>query len=228
MRGHLYTKEQDEFIKNNYTNVGECVKRFNERYKTQLSYAAIKAHALRRLGLTTGFRPWTEEMNESIDVILKTCSYKKATEEFNKKHNTAFTFLQVQNHCTRSGIMREHRKILSRIDEIIIANIDKTYEEIKQKLNTEMPVNYLDSTSICRRANALGLRRPHRVWSVNDKRTINHEEVTHSEFVRFIGNRWHRLNTELQDAAMMVVKLQTLLKEREGEGNDLRMAKGKR
>ena len=68
--GHIYTKEQDDFIRDNYSNVSECVQKFNEKFKTSLSYSAIKAHANRKLKLKTGIRPWTQEMNNDIEKLL--------------------------------------------------------------------------------------------------------------------------------------------------------------
>ena len=96
--GHRYTKEQDDFIRDNYSNVSECVRKFNEKFKTSLSYSAIKAHANRKLKLKTGFRPWTQEMNEDIKKLLWHNPYKIATEIFNKKHGTQFTRKQVEEH----------------------------------------------------------------------------------------------------------------------------------
>ena len=104
--GHKYTKEQDEFIRNNYTNVSECVRKFNEKFNTQQSYQAIKTYANRKLGITTGFRPWTKEMDNTIADLLRYHPYKKATELFNKQFGTSFTRKQVQDHCTRVGISR--------------------------------------------------------------------------------------------------------------------------
>lgn len=65
--GHRYTKEQDDFIRDNYSSVHECVQKFNEKFKTNLSYSAIKAHANRKLKLKTGIRPWTQEMNNDLN-----------------------------------------------------------------------------------------------------------------------------------------------------------------
>lgn len=209
MNGHKYTEEQDAFIRQNYTNVSDCVSKFNERFGTRLSYSAIKSHASRTLRLTTGFRPWTDEMNVAIKSILLQMPYKQATEEFNKRFKTNFTVRQVQDHCVRAGIKREHAAFLKQVDEIIIANIDKTYEEIRKIIYERTGEEYRDYTAVCRRANNLGLSRPHRVWQTSDHREINGEEVTFSEYVRFIGNRWHRLEPELQPLALQVVKLQS-------------------
>jgi hypothetical protein len=208
MNGHKYTAEQDEFIRQNYTNVSDCVRKFNKQFGTHLSYSAIKTHANRALGLTTGFRPWTVEMNTAIASILSKHPYKQATVIFNKRFGTNFTAKQIQDHCVRSGIKRGHAALLKRIDEIIAENIDKTYEEIREIIYERTGVQYRDYTAVCVRANNLGLSRPHRVWQLSDRRTINGEEVTYSEYTRFIGNRWHRLSPELQSLALQVVRLQ--------------------
>ena len=106
--GHRYTKEQDDFIRDNYSNVSKCVRKFNEKFKTNLSYSAIKAHANRKLKLKTGFRPWTQEMNEDIEKLLWNNPYKMATEILNQKYGTQFTRKQVEEHCVSVGISRKH------------------------------------------------------------------------------------------------------------------------
>lgn len=206
-----YTQEQAEFIKNNYTNISECVRKFNKEFGTNKSYSAIKTYAYRRLGLTTGFRPWTKDMNDAIESILWHHSYKQATDIFNSKFGTSFTVKQIQDHCTRLGIKRNHAKKLARVDAIISENAaSKTYKEIMDIVNDELGMGYVNETTICNRANNLGINRPHRVWDPNnDRRYINGKEVTNSEYVRFIGNRWHRLSEELQPIAMEVVRLQS-------------------
>lgn len=208
MRGHKYTAEQDEFIRRNYSSVSECVDKFNTRFGTNLSYSAVKTHALRRLGLTTGFRPWTDEMNAALAGILLNLPYRQATVEFNRQFGTSFSQKQIQDHCTRVGIRREHAAFLRRVDEIIVKNIDKSYEEIRKIIHARTGKEYLDYTAVCVRANNLGLKRPHRTWSKSDRRTICGKSVTHSEYVRFIGNRWHRIAPELQPIALQVVRLQ--------------------
>lgn len=209
MRGHTYTAEQDEFIRRNYSSVGECVDKFNARFGTNLSYSAVKTHALRRLGLTTGFRPWTDEMNAALSDILLRLPYKQATAEFNRRYGTSFSRKQIQDHCTRVGIKREHTAFLGRVDGIIAENIGKSYEEIRLIIREQTGKEYRDYTAVCVRANNQGLRRKHRVWSTSDRRTICGEGVTFSEYVRFIGNRWHRIAPELQPIALQVVRLQS-------------------
>jgi hypothetical protein len=215
--GHKYTKEQDEFIRNNFTNVSECVRKFNEKFNTQLSYSAIKTHANRKLKIVTGFRPWTDEMNTAIKEILLKFSYKQATVIFNNRFGTDFTVKQIQDHCVRSGIKRNHAAFLEQVDEIISENIGKTYEEIRKIIYERTGKEYRDYTAVCVRATNLGLSRPHRVWQTSDCRIINGEEVTFSEYVRFIGNRWHRLASELQPLALQVIRLQVGLRDKETE-----------
>jgi len=208
MNGHKYTLEQNEFIRQNYDNVSECVRKFNSRFGTSITYAALKSHANRALGVVTGLRPFTAEMNNALAKILIRHPYRQATEIFNKHYDTNFTQKQIQDHCTRCGIKREHAAFLAKIDTIIIENIDKSYDEIRKIIKARTGKDYADYTAVCVRANNLGLKRPHRTWSVNDKRTINGEKVTFSEYVRFIGNRWHRLDESLQPIALMTVRLQ--------------------
>lgn len=214
MRGHIYTNEQKEYIRNNYSNIGKCVEMFNHQFGTNKSYSAIKSYALKTLGIRTGFRPWTKEMNESITDILHKYSYDKSTTIFNSIWNTSFTQKQIQDHCTRTGIKRGHADSLKKVDKIISENIDKPYKEIMQIVNEHTESSYCSCVSICRRANNIGLHREHRVWNnANDIRFINGEEVNFSEYVKFIGNRWHRLQPELQCVALQIVKLQTLTQE---------------
>lgn len=210
-RGHNYTKEQDEFIRNNFTNVSECVRKFNEKFNTQQSYSAIKTYANRKLGITTGYRPWTKEMDDVIKTLLWSHPYKKATELFNKQFGTSFTRKQVQDHCVRAGISRKQTEKLKKVDAIIKENAkNKTYGEIREIVNKELGMDYVNDTTICTRANNLGINRPHRAWdNENDRRFIDGKEVTYSEYVRFIGHRWHRLEKELQPIAMQIVKLQS-------------------
>ena len=206
---HKYTAEQDDFIRNNFKSVAECVEKFNLEFGTSLSYSAMKTHANRKLGLKTGYRPWTEEMNEAIGEILLDYPYKQATEIFNKRFNTNFTQKQVEWHCTRQGISREYHQSLKQIDNIIKENIEKPYSDIREILNAELDTGYVSDATICRRANNMGLSRPHRVWqNEEDRRFINGEVVTFSEYVRFIGNRFHRIEEELQPVAAQIVKLQ--------------------
>ena len=209
MRGHKYTEEQDAFIRQNYQNIGECVRLFNAHFNTSLSYGAIKTHALKRMKCVTGFRPFDKEKNKALAQILLKYPYKEATAVFNKTYGTTFTQKQIQDHCTRCGIKREHATFMAMVDAIITENIDKSYEEIRKIIKARTGKEYCDYTAVCVRANNLGLKRPHRVWQVNDRRTINGEEVTFSEYVRFIGNRWHRINPLLQPLALQVVKLQS-------------------
>lgn len=206
--GHKYTEEQDEFIRQNYTDVSGCVRKFNERFGTNLSYSSIKSHANRKLKIVTRFRPWTEEMNTAIAEILLKYSYKQAVVIFNNRFGTDFTVKQIQDHCVRSGIKRDHVAFLEQVDEIISENIGETYEEIRKIIHERTGKEYRDYTAVCVRATNLGLSRPHRVWQTSDRRIINGEEVTFSEYVRFIGNRWHKLPLELQLLALRVVRLQ--------------------
>lgn len=214
-RGHSYTKEQDEFIKKNYINVSECVEKFNKQFGTNLSYSALKTHANRTLGLTTGFRPWTKDMDDAIATLLWRYPYKEATKLLNKQFGTNFTRKQVEDHCTKVGISREQSKKLKKVDAIIKENVDnKTYGEIREIVNNKIGMDYANDTTICRRANNTGINRPHRVWdNKNDRRFINGQEVTYSEYVRFIGHRWHRLERELQPIALQIVKLQSEIAE---------------
>lgn len=206
--GHKYTEEQDEFIRQNYSNVTDCTSKFNERFGTRLSYQSLKSHANRSLKIVTGFRPWTDEMNIAIAEILLKYSYKQAVVIFNTRFETDFTRKQIETHCTKCGIKREHAAFLKQVDEIIAGNIEKSYEEIRIIIRERAGKEYRDYTAVCVRANKLGLSRPHRVWQINDKRTINGEKVTFSEYVRFIGNRWNKLAPELQPLALQVVRLQ--------------------
>jgi len=215
MHGHVYTAEQDDFIRQNYVNVSDCVKKFNERFGTRLSYSAVKTHALRALGITTGFRPWTPEANTALASILLKYPYKQATKVFNERYGMDLTPKQIQDHCTRGGIKREHATFLKQVDEIIAENIDKTYAEIGEIIKEHTGKEYSGYTPICVRANNMGLKRPHNVWNnARDKRTINGEPVTHTEYIRFIGHRFHRLSPELQPIALTVVKLQAALANR--------------
>lgn len=213
--GHRYTKEQDDFIKKNYINVSECVRKFNERFGTNLSYSALKSHANRILGITTGFRPWTNEMDNAIETLLWHYPYKQATELFNKQFGTGFTRKQIEDHCTRVGISRKQSQKLKKVDTIIKENAgNKTYGEIREIVNKKLDMGYTSDTTICVRANNLGINRPHRAWdNENDRRFIDGKEVTYSEYVRFIGHRWHRLEKELQPIAMQIVKLQSEISE---------------
>lgn len=213
MNGHKYTTEQDEFIRQHYTSINDCVNKFNKRFDTNLSYSAIKSHAL-RIGLKTGYRPWTKEMNAALASILLEYPYKKTTVIFNARFGTNFTQKQIQDHCTRCGIKRDHAVAMKKIDEIIVENIDKSYEEIRKIIHERTGKKYRDCTAVCARANNLGLNRPHRVWQTDDNRIINGEKVTFSEYVRFIGNRWHRIAPELQPLALQVVRLQAECRER--------------
>ena len=215
--GHRYTKEQDDFIRDNYSNVSECVQKFNEKFKTNLSYSAIKAHANRKLKLKTGIRPWTQEMNDDIEKLLWHNPYKVATEIFNKKHGTQFTRKQVEEHCVNAGISRKHKEKLKKIDEIIRENIEeRTYSEILDIVSKGTGVAYNAPTTICRRANNLGLSRPRRVWNPkSDKRFIDGKEVPYGVFIRFIGNRFHRLNDELRPIGLKIAELQKELADKE-------------
>ena len=217
MNGHKYTAEQDEFMREYYSDgVSACVQKFNDRFGTELSYAALKSHANKTLKLATGLRPWTDEWNAAIAETLQKYSYKQATEIFNQRFGTNFSRKQIEAHCTKCGIKRERATYLRQIDKIIADNIGKSYEEIRQIIYERTGKEYRDYTAVCVRANKRGLNRPHRVWHKDDKRTINGEIVTFSEFVRFIGNRWHRIAPELQPIALRVVKLQSEIKERSG------------
>ena len=215
--GHRYTKEQDDFIRNNYNNVSECVRKFNEKFKTDLSYSAIKAHANRKLKLKTGIRPWTQEMDDDIEKLLWHNPYKVATEILNQKYGTQFTRKQVEEHCVSVGISRKYKEKLRKIDKIIEEHIkEKTYSEILDIVNRETGVAYNAPTTICRRANNLGLSRPRRVWNPkSDKRFIDGKEVPYGVFIRFIGNRFHRLNDELRPIGLKIAELQKELADKE-------------
>lgn len=210
MNGHKYTPEQDAFIRNNYKNVGECVRGFNAKFGSSLSYGAIKTHAHKRLRLRSGYRPWTDVMNKRIAELLVQYSYKKATALFNQEHGTQFTVGQIQDHCVRSGMKRGFYEERREIDKVIFKHIGKPYKDIAEIVKSEFGVVYKSESTICVRANNQGLHRAHRTWSVNDKRYVNGKKVSFSEFVRFIGNRWHRLPVELQDTALLISKLQTI------------------
>lgn len=88
-------------------------------------------------------------------------------------------------------------------------------EQIIESAIKKFGMEYTNDTTICVRANNLGISRPRRRWdNKNDRRLINGKEVTFSEYMRFIGNRWHRLEKELQPIALSVVKLQREIAER--------------
>lgn len=154
-------------------------------------------------------------MNQAIAEILISYPYKISTEIFNEKFGTNFTRKQVQEHCVTVGISRRHSEKLKQVDKIIKEHVEeKNYGEIREIINSELEMGYTSDVTVCRRANNLGMSRPHRVWQKTDKKYINGEEVTQSEYVRFIGNRWHRLTKEIQSTALMVVKLQSELANR--------------
>lgn len=209
MTGHRFTPEQNDFIRNNYSSVARCVELFNERFGTELSYSSIKSHAL-HIGVRTKYRPWTKEMNNDLKRILEKFSYAEATIKFNALYETNFTRIQIQNHCTRCGIKRGFAESRKKIDEIISENIDKTYGDIAKIIQKETGIKYKNEATVCVRANNIGLNRPHRKWSAKDRRFINGKEVSGSEFSRFIGHRWNRLPKELQETALLVVKLQAI------------------
>ena len=104
MYGHRYTEEQDEFIRNNYTNVSKCTALFNQKYGTHLRYSAIKAHANRMLGLKTGRFAWTPEYRKRIAELVIGHSYSEATQLFNLEFGTNFSKDKVENFCTSQGI----------------------------------------------------------------------------------------------------------------------------
>jgi len=215
MNGHRYTKEQDEFIRNNYTHpLSECVTLFNQRFGTDISYAAIKSHAIKKLRLKSDFRKWNPVFEKRINELLIGNSYKTATEQFNTEFGTSFSQKKIEIYCTRNGIYRGISDFLKTVDDVIIQNYqDKTYSEIKDIIYQETGKSYGSYTAVCVRANNMGLHRPHRVWGKDDNRTLLGEQVTFSEFVRFIGNRWHRLPTEeLKKVALQVARLQAAAK----------------
>ena len=115
------------------------------------------------------------------------------------------------------GISRKHKEKLRKIDKIIEEHIkEKTYSEILNIVSKETGVTYNAPTTICRRANNLGLSRPHRVWNPkSDKRFIDGKEVPYGVFVRFIGNRFHRLNDELKPIGLKIAELQKELADKE-------------
>ena len=215
--GHRYTKEQDDFIRDNYSSVSECVQKFNEKFETSLSYSAIKAHANRKLKLKTGIRPWTQEMNNDIEKLLWNNPYKIATKILNQKYGTQFTRKQVEEHCVHVGISRKHKEKLRKIDKIIKEHIgEKTYSEILDIVSKETGITYNTPTTICRRANNLGLSRPRKVWNPkSDRRFIDGKEVPYGVFIRFIGNRFHRLNDELRPIGLKIAELQKELADKE-------------
>ena len=164
MTGHQYTPEQDEFIRNNYESVGECVRKFNAKFGLNLSYGAIKTHAFKRLRLRSGYRPWTDAMDKRIAELLTQYPYKKATVLFNQEHGTKFTVGQIQDHCVRSGMKRGFYEQRKEIDKVIAEHIDKPYKDIAEIVEAEFGVTYKTETTVCVRANKQGLRRKHRVW----------------------------------------------------------------
>lgn len=213
MNGHCYTKEQDDFIRNNYTHpLSRCVMLFNQKFGTSLSYGSIKTHAVKKLKLKSDFRAWNPIFEGRIAELLVDNSYQMATELFNIEFGTSFSQKKIEIYCTRNGIYRGISDFLKTVDDVIIQNYqDKTYSEIRELIYQETGKVYSDYTAVCVRANNMGLHRKHRVWNVNDHRHINGEEVTFSEFVRFIGNRWHRLeNEQLKKVALQVVRLQAI------------------
>lgn len=218
MRGHKYTAEQNDFIRKNSSSFISCVRLFNSKFKTDLSYASIKSHAY-KIGVRTDLRPWTENMNNDLQDILAMFPYAEATEKFNALYGTNFSKKQIQDHCTHGGIKRGFAKTRGKIDQIIASNIEKPYKEIIPIIAEKTGVKYKDATTVCVRANNLGLHRQHRVWNnATDKRYINGKRVSFSEFVMFVGNRWHKLPNELHDTALLVVKLQATAKAKQKGG----------
>jgi len=209
MYRHVFTEEQDNFIRQNYKNVSECVRLFNAKFGTRLSYSSVKSHANRALGIGTGFRAWTKEMDADIADLLLKFPYQQATDIFNERYGVNFSRKKVETHCCKIGVKRGQAEFMKRIDEIIAENIDKTYPEIVEIIHERTGKQYKTYTQVCVRANNLGLNRPHRVWNnTTDRREINGTPVTNSQYVRFIGHRFHRLAPELQPIAMQVVMLQ--------------------
>lgn len=207
---HRYTEEQDEFIKNNYTTVSECVSKFNNQFATNISYGALKGYANKKLKIVTGIRFWTEEMDNFIESELLKYPYKEATTKLNERFNINLTIRQVQEHCVYKGFSRKQSEKLRKVDILIQQNVGKKeYSEIREMVNKEIGMMYGSDTTICRRANNLGLNRPHRKWNnATDRRFIDGEQVSSSEYIRFIGHRFHRLEKELRPLARQIVKLQ--------------------
>ena len=105
---------------------------------------------------------------------------------------------------------------MKKVDAIIKDNVEeKTYSEIMDIVNREMGMDYGSDTSICRRSTNLGFSRPRNVWdNKKGRRFVDGKEVPYGVFVRFIGNRFHRLSDELKPIALQIVELQAELSDK--------------
>jgi hypothetical protein len=180
----------------------------NAQYGTNQTVEQVQTHC-KKAGIGRGTHNyWTDEKNIVLQNILTKMPYREATREFNTLYGTNFTEKQIQSHCTKTGMKRGFYEQRKEIDKIIASNIEKPYAEIAAIIADKTSVQYKNVSTVCVRANNIGLHRAHRVWSTADKRHINGKHVSFSEYVRFIGNRFHRLPKEFHATALLVVKLQ--------------------
>lgn len=122
---HIYTKEQDEWLKQNYENnqIKETQLKFNEKFNLNLSYMAINVHCCKYLKLRANtINLFTEEEKEWLRINYplskgKKDIHKKFCEKFGTSHSAnsvssmCSTILKLKRLTDREKWEMEHGKI---------------------------------------------------------------------------------------------------------------------
>lgn len=205
MNGFVYTEEHNAFLLENAGRIACLTDRFNKRFNCAQSRSAIRCR-LNRLGKTSGYRFFDSNKQEYLRGLLSGHSYTEATRLFNEKYGTSFSVKKIQDHCVRTGLKRNIAEKNNAVNEYIKKNYSRNYKDIAEELG-------MNPTSISNRAKRMGLPKKHRAWNPGtDRRKLMIKgmevQVSNAVYVRFIGNRFHRISEELKPTALEIVKLQ--------------------
>lgn len=142
---HKYTKEQEEWLKDNIegTTTKELVRRFREKFDIPITERKLITYKNLR-HLTNGLRKkFTDEQKEWVKENYKGVSNKELTEMFNKKYGTNFNQQQIQSLKAKykldSGLWH---KFSEEQNQWIIDNCkDSTYDQLTEEFNKKFETN---------------------------------------------------------------------------------------
>lgn len=134
-----YTKEQEEFIRNNANSVSrkELARLFNERFNTDISYNALSQKCI-ELGCKKLNRVTEEQINFLIDRFDYT-DWQSLTREFNKCFGTKFSMKSLNRHLYERGYRKYDRHHFTETErEFLKENIEKySYPALAEMFNSK-------------------------------------------------------------------------------------------
>ena len=168
MNGHVYTPEENEWLKTNYYQhtLGEVVRMFNETFNASITESGLKCHitkvARKRQRKSRAFTP---EMDKWLYKNFPVLSNKELGVQFNKHFGTSFCEKNICQHCNNFlRITKANFRWTEQEDEWLRANYPRhisgqeTYREFCELFGAHHSLQ-----SVTQRMHHLGVNK--RVWT---------------------------------------------------------------